>query len=129
MTTGATPLPERTRYLVLLAIGPTVWMAHFLATYATLSAWCFKLGGREGSLSGLRVTIAAYTALALVAIGLVAASAYRRHRHGDEPPPHDMDSPEDRHRFLGFATLLLAGFSGLATAFVALSTLFFETCR
>ena len=128
MNVRATALPERTRYLVLLAMGPTVWMTHFLVTYVTVSAWCFKIAGRDGSLAALRTTIAGYTIVALLAMGLIGLSAYRRHRHGNEPPPHDLDTAEDRHRFLGFATLLLAGLSAVATAFVAIATMFFGTC-
>jgi hypothetical protein len=43
--------------------------------------------------------------------------------------PHDFDTPGDRHRFLGFATVLLAGLSAVATLFAAVVVLYFEDCR
>jgi hypothetical protein len=48
---------------------------------------------------------------------------------GTEATTHDLDSPEDRHRFLGFATLLLSGLSAVAVAYAALAATFFDTCR
>jgi hypothetical protein len=59
---------------------------------------------------------------------LVGWSGYRRHRHGTETPPHDADTSGDRHRFLGFATMLLAGLSAIATLFVAMAALYFDHC-
>ena len=48
---------------------------------------------------------------------------------GTEVTTHDLDSPEDRHRFLGFATLLLSGLSGVAVLYAALAAMYFDTCR
>jgi hypothetical protein len=44
-------------------------------------------------------------------------------------PPHDESTREDRHRFLGFATMILCGLSFVATVYVALPTLLISTCR
>jgi hypothetical protein len=129
-----TALPERTLYLVMVAMGPTIWAAHFFATYAVASVWCAPvLGGgpvavTDVSLAGAHPIIAALTIAALIGIGVVGFSGYRRQGYGGETAPHDDDSPEDRHRFLGLATMLLAGLSAVATIFVALSTAFFSTC-
>jgi hypothetical protein len=69
-----------------------------------------------------------YTALALAAIGIVGWIGYRRHRFGNADAPHDDDTPEDRHRFLGFATLLLSGLSAVAVIYAALVAVFVERC-
>jgi disulfide bond formation protein DsbB len=75
------------------------------------------------------VVIGAYTILALFGIAINGWSGYRKHRHGDAMPPHDADSPEDRHRFLGLATLLLSGLSFVAVVFAGLVVLFFWRCH
>jgi hypothetical protein len=122
------PLPERHRHLWLLAAAPAIWMAHFLAAYITAALWCARFGGPGGSLGYVRIAIAWYTVLALAGIALVGWTGLRRHRYGGGAPPHDSDTPEDRHRFLGYATSLLAGLSALATALVGLSASFFHVC-
>jgi hypothetical protein len=77
----------------------------------------------------VRIVIAACTAVAIIGIVLTGLVGYRRHGHGFETKPHDLDSPEDRHRFLGFAMLLLSGVSGVATIFSALPAVFIGSCR
>jgi hypothetical protein len=121
-------LPERTLYLVMVPMGPTIWFAHFCATYATASLWCAPGLRVSGSLSGIHVVIAILTALALAGIGFVGLSGYRRQAYGGETAPHDDDTPQDRHRFLGLATMLLAGLSAVATTYVGISIFFFSTC-
>jgi hypothetical protein len=69
------------------------------------------------------------TAAALAAIGATGWSGYQRHTHGDSAPPHDADTPEDRDRFLGRASMMLAGLSAVATIYVALATLMVGSCR
>lgn len=115
--------------LWLLTVAPATWAAHFMLCYLTAAIWCAKLAGPGGSLGGVRNAIGWYTAVALAAIAIVGWAGFRRHRHGTETTTHDLDTPADRHRFLGFATLLLAGLSATATVYVALSAVFFDTCR
>ena len=122
-------LPERTAFLVLLATGPTIWFAHFLATYTTVAVACGPRGPGGEALGTARWLVAVYTVAALAAIAVVGWSGWRRHRFGTETVPHDMDTPGDRHRFLGFATFLLALLSAMATLFVATAVSFFEGCR
>ncbi|HEY8548460.1 MAG TPA: hypothetical protein VIL35_00775 [Vicinamibacterales bacterium] len=129
MSDRETSLPERSFYLLLLAGAPTVFMLHFLATYIAAAVWCARFVPRDGSLSGIRVAEAGLTLVALGCIAAIGWSGYRRHSYGSEALPHDMDTPEDRHRFLGFSTLLLAGLSAIATIFVAISTVMFQTCH
>ena len=77
----------------------------------------------------VRWAIAVYSVIALIAIGFNGWDGWRRHRYGTEPPPHDDDTPEDRHRFLGYATALLAGLSAIAVIYAALVVVFVGTCR
>jgi hypothetical protein len=122
-------LPEKRESLWMLTISPAIWSLHFLLSYATAAIWCAKLPSRDGSLWEVRVAIAVYTVVALIGIGITGWIGLRRHGYGDAETPHDFDSPEDRHRFLGFATLLLSALSAVATLYVALAAVFIETCR
>ena len=122
-------LHEKNESLWILTVSPTLWAAHFLLSYLTAAVWCAKVVGRDGSLATVRMAIAVYTVLALLGIGINGWMGYRRHSFGDSSTPHDFDSPADRHRFLGFATLLLSALSAVATLYVALVAVFIETCR
>lgn len=118
-------LPERIESLWLLAMPPTIWAVHFLLSYITAAVWCAKIGG---SLAEVRTAIAIYTAVALLLIGFTGWRGLKRHQVGAATVPHDFDSPEDRHRFLGFASLLLSALSFVATVYVALVAIFNESC-
>ena len=121
-------ISERHQSLWLLTASPTMWAVHFMLSYVTASVWCAKIVGSGGSLTTVRVAIAVYTALALVGIGIVGWIGYRRHSFGAAELPHDADTPEDRHRFLGFATLLLSALSAVAVLYAAFVVLFFGMC-
>ncbi|MDX5378035.1 MAG: hypothetical protein LPK08_11050 [Halomonas sp.] len=123
------PTPGRRESLWPLAMGPLLWVAHFLLSYATAAIWCAKAGGENGSLGGVRLVIGVYTALILSGIAVVIWRGFRKHRFGTATVPHDFDTPADRHRFLGFATVLLGGLSFVATLYVALPVVFIESCR
>lgn len=129
MSRAAPDVRERALELWALAIPPSVWAVHFLLSYATAAVWCAKVAGLGGSLAGARVAIAVYTVVGLAGIGLVGWRGFQRHRHGGASPPHDDDTPEDRHRFLGFATALLAALSAVATIYSALAAVFIGSCR
>jgi hypothetical protein len=122
-------LPERPVFLIVLASGPAIWIAHFIVTYTTVAVACGPRGPSRDALASAQILILAYTLVALVAIAVVALGGWRRHRHGMETVPHDMDTPGDRHRFLGFATCLLAGLSAIATLFVAVAAALLPDCR
>ena len=128
MNVAMNPLPERKENLWLLVISPSIWVAHFLLSYVTAAIWCAKFT-RDGSLGPVRGAIVIYTLLGLAGIGMTGWLGYRRHRFGRAPTPHDFDSPEDRHRFLGFATLLLSVLSGVAVVYGALVVFFIENCH
>lgn len=110
-------------------VPPMIWAAHFLLSYVTAALWCAKVVGRDGSLRGARLAIAIYTLLALAGIAVAGRSGWRKHTFDGSETQHDFDSPSDRHRFLGFATALLAGLSAVATLFTALAAVFLEDCR
>ena len=115
--------------LWLLTISPIIWAAHLLLSYVTAAIGCGRFFAPGDALDGVLTGIALYTVVALAGIAFVGWEGFRRHRHGTEATTHDLDSAEDRHRFLGFATLLLSGLSALAVGYVALAVTFFDTCR
>ena len=115
--------------LWLLTIAPTIWAAHLLLCYISAAVWCAKFAPPAAPLGGIRTAINWYTVVALTGIAIVGWEGFRRHRHGTEATTHDLDTPDDQHRFLGFATLLLSGLSAVAVLYAALAATFFETCR
>jgi hypothetical protein len=129
MRTSIEPRTPDHYSLWLLTIAPAIWAAHLLLCYMTAAIWCAKFIAAGGPLGGVRSAVGWYTALALVGIGVMGWEGFRRHRHGTEATTHDLDSVDDRHRFLGFATLLLAGLSGVGVLYAALAAIYFETCR
>lgn len=124
-------LEEHRENLWLIAASPAIWAVHFVAAYATAAVWCGKYAAAGGSLAPARVSIAIYTAIALAAVGWIGWRGYRRHRLGgaSATTPHDADTPEDRHRFLGYTTLLLSGLSALAIVFEALVIVLIRSCQ
>lgn len=122
-------LPEHRASLWLLTAGPTVWALHFLASYVTAAVWCAKAGTAAAPLGDARTALWLYTLVALVAIVLFGWRGLRGHRRGDAALPHDDDTPGDRHRFLGFATLLLCGLSFVAVVYVTMAVAVIGTCR
>ncbi len=123
------PLSEEKESLWLLTVSPTVWAAHFLLCYLTAAIWCAKFAGVQSTLDFVRLAIAVYTAVALAIVAVNGWAGWQRHRYALEATQHDFDSREGRHRFLGFATLLLSALSAIATIFVAMVAFFFEDCR
>ena len=124
-----TETSEKNQSLWLLTASPVIWAAHFMLSYITASIWCAKLAGADKSLSEVRIAIVIYTILALVGIGFIGLVGHRRHNYGHASLPHDADTSEDRHRFLGFATLLLSGLSAVAVIYAALVVVFIGTCH
>ena len=113
----------------MLTISPTIWSLHFLLTYVTAAVWCAKFVDESGQLGPARIAIAIYTAVAMILILLTGWIGYRQHSFNKSPLPHDADHPEDRHRFVGFATLLLSTLSAIATLFVASVAYFIGGCN
>lgn len=122
-------LEEEHERLWRLALPPVIWGLHLLLSYCTAAIFCEKFAGRSDPLDPVRTAVFAYTGLALVAIGVIGLRGYQRHRYGDSTTPHDFDTPKDRHRFLGFATFLLAGISAVAVVYQTLPAVFIGSCR
>jgi hypothetical protein len=122
-------LPENTLYLAMVAAPPAIFITHFVVAYALASVWCAKMAGADGRLGGALLPFAAITVAALGGVLWVGWHGYDRHSFGSEAVPHDQDTAGDRHRFLGFATLLLSGLSGVGILFVAAAFLAFDTCQ
>jgi hypothetical protein len=114
------------RQPVWIIPGPLViWALHFMLSYITAAIGCGRIGGAG---EPPRLLIAAYTAVALAAIGVIAAIGYRAHRQRGEDPPHDADSAADRHRFIGYAAWLIAGLSAIAVIYSAMAAALIPTC-
>ena len=130
-------VPDR-HTLWLLTIGPTIWAAHLLLSYITAAVWCAKFVPAGGPLGGVQTAILCYTGAALIGLAVIGWEGLRRHRHGTafakatavktEATTHDLDTRDDRHRFLGFATLLLAGLSAIGVLYAAFAAQYFDTC-
>ena len=120
-------LPERHASLWQLIAGPATWAAHFLLCYVTAAIWCARHARLPPSI-GLRTTLWIYTGIALALIALFAWRALRHHRWGAASLPHDDPSAGDRHRFLGYATLLLCGLGFIAVLYSAMAIAFVGSC-
>lgn len=124
-----TPPPEARESLWALITGPLIWLVHFALSYITAAIWCAKYTDEAGSLAPAAIAISVYTGVGLLLIALSAHRGFRRHSLGESAgPPHDADTPGDRHRFLGFASLLLCGLAAIATVFVAMTVVFIGSC-
>ncbi|MFC3127377.1 hypothetical protein ACFOD4_20125 [Pseudoroseomonas globiformis] len=122
-----------------LLMPPTIWAVHFLFCYVAAAVNCARLGGIRltqpgpsqsfASLWMAQIAIAAATVVALALITLFARQAWRQWGFGVDDPPHDAATPEDRQRFLGYATLLLAALSFVSVLFIALPAFLIRDCR
>ena len=120
---------ESNQSLWLLTISPSIWALHFLLCYITAAVFCAKYAGPDNDLQPVRLAIVIYTVVALGGISWIGWLGYRRQSLGSGKFPHDDDTPQDRHRFLGFATLLLSGLSAVAVIYAALVAIFFGSCN
>jgi len=119
---------EKHQSLWLLVLSPCIWAAHFLASYAGAAVWCSSMEDRAKSVDVMRIWILLFGLVALVVVGVVARIGWTKYKLAGGEPPFDKDSAEDRHRFLGVATVLLSGLSAIAIIYVCLSQLFIRNC-
>jgi hypothetical protein len=124
----ASAIQERRQSLWLLTFSPAIWAVHFLLSYSAAALWCGPQQAHGGGTGPLQALVGGTALLALLGIGITARLGWRKHGYGNEAPPHDRDTPEDRHRFLGFATVLLSGLSAIATVYTGLSILLVGSC-
>lgn len=121
---------QRPESLWILVIGPGIWALHFLLSYVFAAVHCAKAASIDAGLGPVRMAVASFTAIALAVIVATGMYGWRRLRMDTvEPGPHDESTAGDRRRFMGLATLLLSGLSGVATIYVAVVVAFFENCR
>jgi hypothetical protein len=118
---------ERRQSLWALTAGPAIWAGHFLASYVAAAVWCGNVGthARFGSMN---VMFVAATGVALAGVAWVAWGGWTRYNHGEAVPSHHKDTPEDRHRFLGLATLLLALLSAVSIVYTAVAVAMLRGC-
>jgi hypothetical protein len=121
--------PEDNESLWSLGAPLLVWVVHFLASYVTAAIWCAKVESLDEPLTTVRIAIAIYTVVALVAVGALGWRGYRRNRAGGSTVPRDADAAAGRHRFLGFSAMLLSGLSAVAIVYSAMVPIFIGSCR
>jgi hypothetical protein len=122
-----TDVDEPRQSLWALTVAPAIWAGHFLATYVTAAVWCGNAGA-DARFGAVTIMFAAATALALAAVTWVAWGGWTRYNHGETIPSHHKDTPEDRHRFLGLATLLLAGLSAVSILYTVVAVAMLRGC-
>jgi hypothetical protein len=124
-----TRLPEHEESLWFVAASPVIWALHFVAIYTIAALWCGRFGAE--SLTPARIAIGILTAAALIAVLWNGWRGYKRHslRGAHAGVPHEQDTPEDRHRFLGYVALLLSGLSALAIISEGLVIAMIGSCR
>jgi hypothetical protein len=120
---------EDRQSLWLLTASPSIWAVHFLVSYTVGALWCGKLAGPGAGLGSVHAVIIGLALAALAGVGYTGWLGWRKHRHGGTDPPYDRDTPEDRHRFLGFATVLLSALSAVSIVYVAVAAVLIRSCR
>ncbi|GGE07836.1 hypothetical protein GCM10011390_28600 [Aureimonas endophytica] len=112
-----------------LIASPTIWALHFLFSYVFAASVCAPNEAITRTLGTVRLAVGGATLLALVLIALIGWRAYREWRHNGGRFPHDGNTAEERERFMEFSSVLLAGLSFVAVAFVALPVFLIADCR
>lgn len=120
------PSQPRERLWVPVA-APIIGAVHFMFSYTTAALWCGRIGS-AGYGVDLEVVVGVYTIVALAGMGLLFIHGFRRHRYQLPVRTHDDDTPEDRRHFMAWTTMLLAGLSMLATAFIAMGIVVAGEC-
>jgi hypothetical protein len=119
-------LHEASERIWMPVVAPSIWAIHFMIVYGIAVAACGRAG--RGLDAGLTLAIVVATIVAVVAIAGLFLHGWRRHRFELPRETHDDDTPEDRRHFLAWTTMLLAGLSLVATAFVALAAVLAGGC-
>jgi hypothetical protein len=93
-------------------IAPLTWSCHFTVVTIVAALSCGRF-----SVSGYRLTMVLTTVLALVVIGSCLGYGIKLLRFSWPDDSHDADTAEDRRKFLGYTTVILAGLSAIATVY------------
>lgn len=111
-------------------VAPSVWAVHFLACYVWAAVHCEK-AGRTATLDPARTGILVLTALALLFIAVNTIRLWRTWARSltEDDLDFEHNTPEERHRFLHHAALMLSVLSAVAVVYVAIPALLVETCR
>ncbi|MEF2070221.1 hypothetical protein [Consotaella aegiceratis] len=114
-----------------LIAAPGVWALHFVASYGLAASVCAPNAMLFESIAGTRLIIGVLTvaALGIIGFGFGFARALREWRGHGGGTRHDLDTPENRERFLEFSTVLLAGLSLIGVVFNVLPVLLISDCR
>lgn len=118
---------EPRQSLWAVTTGPVIWAGHFLSTYIAAAVWCGRAGA-DAHFGSAAVVFAAVTALALAAVAWVAWRGWTIYNHGEAVPSHHKDTPEDRHRFLALATMLLAVLSAVSILYTVVAVAMLRGC-
>ncbi|GGL64646.1 hypothetical protein [Wenxinia marina] len=114
-----------------IAIAPSVWAIHFVASYGLAAVWCAKWSDATllGDVSAWRVLICGASVVALGIIGWIGWKAWRQWDFlEDWDYTHPLATEEDRHEFLGHAAFLLAVLSAVGVIATTLPALLISTC-
>ncbi len=109
---------------------PIVWSVHFLVCYIWAAIHCEK-AGRDALLVPAQTGIYVVTGVALVLIGLNTVRFWRTYQRSVTDGDFDFEANtvEERHRFLGHASIMLSVLSAVAVIYVAIPALLLSTCR
>lgn len=132
---GSDLRPEVGRPMVLALLGgPVAWIVHFLGTYFIVALWCAARWG------GIRVAIAAFTAVMLAVAVAAGALALRLWRRGQDALVSDAEpgEPESwdarmgergaRMSFLAVVALFMAALFSLLIVLEGLPGLLTQAC-
>lgn len=121
---------EETESLWRIALGPTVWAAHFLISYAAAAIYCAKSGDAAQGMTAFRIAVGVAGLIALAALAWIGRQAWRQWNRADHRDDiHDGAVAEDRHQFLGHAALLLVIVSAVGVSYTSLPILVLGDCR
>lgn len=115
-------------WIVLTA--PTIWALHFLLVYPGVAIYCAKVG-RGAALAPMQPAVFAASAIAIAVIGAMFWRSWRIRQpslSGDNLT-FEVNSPEERHRFLTHLSLTLCALSIVGVIYVTLPVVFVESCR
>lgn len=111
-------------------ISPIIWATHFLFCYTFVAIHCEK-AGRDASLDDPRLWIIIATLVAIAGIAWCGLSLWKVRARSvtDNDFEFEHNSPEERHRFLSHAALMLCVLSAIAVLYVLIPMLYLSTCR
>ena len=122
--------PGEGTHLGLVLAPLVIWGLHFLFCYVWTAIACEKQG-RASPLHDTQTAILSATGVALILILLAVSGVIRRYRRSlsDNDFEFEVNSPEERHRFLGHMTLMLGALSAIGMIYAAIPVFYLDSCR